>query len=654
MSNWPECDAALAASQASGDSWGYCTVIHCDETISYGHQFCNCTGQFERLKIGGVCPNGAGSLIPIAVPGCYCCCSCFAYGTPIAVSQAVVKAVQDFVVNDPVWVATDVSLKKWVQKPVMFSSGTGAHGKNKLIKVHFGDQKTGITVRPEDFVSKFVTPEQADTYFKILSTPPNNFIGADGLVNLIMIRNANADVIGKLLAVPAVVSERIYHTLDADSSYLLVTAIQPFLMKDGTLKQAQKLVPGKDVLLLQDGSTTPIVSLEVGMFEKGVHHIATSAERATSLDGHLLLANGIVVGDYSLQISLANKNGLLKDAHVDAPVFGTRAYSEAYPHLSTTPFSAYASEKSEGQVADSFTLLKAGHSSDIPKHAIRYITKDQADELKYTAPMYPASQSVAEPSVRYLFRLFSGFYPDIIFYYDRNDVTPNAFAFEEYGQKFVVVNLGWTLVEGIYFHGIAMTIAHLVAALYDKETQPREFGLTAQADYDVYPVFLSIFFFAPDAVKNYNLALGQIKTVFGYIKKEREPVGRVSIDCRLNTLQNSINGLPLPHCAGGPPDPALAVLGASATHTEGADHSVVTITFNLPVDLATASAIGNYLFAPAVIVYAASVDELDPKKVNIIADIEAITEYYVVVTGVLSVDQQPVIVGENGANFVLN
>ncbi|AOM78412.1 hypothetical protein [Pedobacter steynii] len=654
MSNWPECDAALAASQASGDPWGYCTVIHCDDTISYGHQFCNCTGQFERLKVNGVCPNGIGSLIPIADPGCYCCCSCFAYGTPIAVSESVTKAVQDFVINDPVWVATDASLKKWVQKPVLFSSGTGAHGKNRLIKIHFGDQKTGITVRPEDFVSKFVTRAQADAYFKILSTPPNNFIGIDGLVNLMMVRNANSDVISKLLAVPAVVGERIFHILNADSSYLLVTGIQPFLMKDGTLKQAQKLVPGKDVLLLEDGSTTPIVSLEVGMFEKGVHHIATSTERATSLDGHLLLANGIVVGDYSTQISLTSKNGLLNDAHVDAPVFGTKAYSEANTHLSTTPFGAYASGKSEEHEVDSFTLFHPDKSSTIPKHAISYITKDQALELLYTGPIYPASQGVAEPSVRYLFRLFSGFYPDITFYYDRNNVTPNAYAFEEYDQKFVVLNLGWTLVEGIYFHGIAMTIAHLVAALYDKETQPNPVGLTAQADYDVYPVFLSLFFFAPDAVKNYNLAFGQIKTVFSYIKKERNPVGRVSLDCRIDTLQNSIKGLPIPQCAGGPPDAALAVLGVSATLAKGAEHPVVTVTFNLPIDPETAAALGNYLFDPAVIAYSASVDENDPKKANIVADVAPVTEYYLVVTGVLSVNQQPVIIGQNGGNFVLN
>lgn len=663
MSDYPQCDAALQASQQAGDPWGYCTQLHCDETVNYGHQFCNCTGQFSNLKKNGVCPNGVGSLIPIADPGCYCCCSCFAYGTPIAVSQDQVKAVQDFVINDPVWVATDVSLKTWVQKPVLFSSGTGAHGKNRLIKIHFGDQTKGIRVQPEDFISPFVTPEQAQTYFDILSTPPNDFIDPDGFVNLMMVREANSGVIAKLLAVSPIVAEQIYATLELDANYLLVTGIQPFLMKDGTLKQAEKLVPGRDVLILQDGSTTPIVSLEVGMFEKGVHHIATSTQKATSLDGHLMLANGIVVGDYAAQISLRSKSGVLKDAHIDAPALGTQAYTDAYSHIVSTPFAAYVSADASAdantevnvniQAIEAFKQMHVDKSSSIPKHAIAYITKDQATELLYTAPIYPASEGTAEASVRYLFSLFSGFYPDINFYYDRNSILPNAYAFEEYDQKFVVLNLGWTLVEGVYFQGIAMTLAHLVAALYDRKDKSKKRNLTAQADYDIYPVFLSLFYLAPDAVKNYNLGLDQIKTVFGYIKKERDPIGRVSLDCRIDTMQNSIKGLPLPACAGGPPDPALEVLDATAAVIPDANYPVVTVSFNLPVDPATATSLGNYLFDPSAVAYAATVDPADNKKVNISAEIQPDTEYYVVATGVLSADQQPVIVGKNGAKFVL-
>ena len=97
-------------------------------------------------------------------------------------------------------------------------------------------------------------------------------------------------------------------------------------------------MPGIDELVRADGVAVHIVSLQVGKFEKGVHHIATSNKPATSVDDHLILANGIVAGDYSLQLSLASGCGDIKDKHADAPIFGTKEYGDKHSHLSHTPF----------------------------------------------------------------------------------------------------------------------------------------------------------------------------------------------------------------------------------------------------------------------------------------------------------------------------
>jgi len=655
MSAFPQCDASLAAAQASGDPWGYCAVVHCDDYVSYEHQFCYCQGQFNRppyITPGGACINGAGSLIPIASPGCYCCCSCFAYDTPIAVTETTVRPVQDFAINDPVLVAEDASLQNWIQKPVLFSSGTGAHGKNKLIKIHFGDQTTGITLTPTSFVSGFVTEEQSASYYQILSTKPNDFIDQNGLVNLQMVKSSNVDAIAELLGTTVVVAQMIFDLLSADSNYLLATGIQPFLMKDKTLKQAHKLVPGVDVLVRDDGSTTPIISLEVGMFERGVHHIATSNEPAKSMDGHLMLANGIVVGDYSAQLSLASSTGALEDVHESAPTFGTKEYNDLHTHLAVaTPFSAHAGAPARHKV-DSFKAHNPDKSVFIPKGAFSFITKLQAEELLHHGPIFPASKSVAEPDVRYLFRLFGAFYPDITFFYDQNNMMPNVYAFNEYDRKFVVVTVGWTLVEGVYFQGIAMAIANVVNAL-NQTSVPAGVSPTGQADYDIYPDFLSLFYRPADAVKNYNLGLDQIKKVFGYIEKHKKQHGKLSLSCRIQTLEASIGGLPLPHCAGGPPDPALEVVEASAEISSTSEFPVVTVRFNLPVDPATATAVGNYLIDPSATAFSATIDDSDPNTVHLVAEILPDTEYLIVATGVLSVDKQPVILGKNSGKFVL-
>ena len=656
MSAFPECDANLAQSQASGDPWGYCTQMHCDDNANYNHQFCFCQGQFNKPRYKdpqGNCLYTGGSLIPIAVPGCYCCCSCFAFDTPIAVTATTTRAVQEFEIDDPVLVAEKPDLKSWVQKPVLFSSGTGPNGKNRLIRIRFGNRTEGIKVTQKSFVSQFVTTKQSADYFKLLSSPPNDVIGKDGLVNLQAVRNISAAGISTLLGCPLTVAQAIMDLLKADSDYLLVNGDQPFLMKDRTLKLAKYLRPGVDQLLTADGSTTPIRSMEVGMFAKGIHHIATSRAPAKSMDGHLLLANGIVVGDYAIQRGISGGQAAgIEDVHQEQPVFGTREYAKANAHLVTTPFAAYATAPGPEQAGGNFESGHPDKSSFIPPHALSFITRAQAEELLNTAPIYPASKNAAEPDVRYLFQLFGAFFPDITFYYDQHAVLPNVYGFEQYGRSFVVVTLGWTLLEGLYFQGIAMAIAHAVNALTQK-TPSDGTSPVAVADFNIYPVFLSLFYRAPDAVKHYNLGLRQVKTVFGYIKDN--PTGDdIDLDCRIRTLGNSINALPLPNCAGGPPDPALELVSVTAAQGPKGKSPVVSISFNLDVDETTATAAGNYLFDPDVVVYSATIDSGDKKKVNLSAEIETDTPYNMVATGVLSADQQPLVPGKNGGKFTLS
>ncbi len=162
-----------------------------------------------------------------------------AYDTSINASNGTHLAIQDFIPNDLMWVAETPELTSWVQKPVLFSSGTGSNGNNKFIKVSFGNRET-------------------------------------------------------------------------DPKYILVSSAQPFLMPDKSLKQAQKLVPGKDLLVMGDGTTCSIMSLEVAIFHKGAHHVATSLRPAENLNGHLMLANGIVIGDYAVMLNMRS-GGLQND-----------------------------------------------------------------------------------------------------------------------------------------------------------------------------------------------------------------------------------------------------------------------------------------------------------------------------------------------------
>ena len=86
---------------------------------------------------------------------------------------------------------------------------------------------------------------------------------------------------------------------------LVVNRAQLFLTPDRQLQPAVTLVPGRDALVSRTGEPRPVLALEDVESGRGLHHIATTTTPATSVDGHLILANNVVCVDWALQVSLA-------------------------------------------------------------------------------------------------------------------------------------------------------------------------------------------------------------------------------------------------------------------------------------------------------------------------------------------------------------
>jgi hypothetical protein len=89
-----------------------------------------------------------------------------------------------------------------------------------------------------------------------------------------------------------------FRTLIAEFDVLL-------MLRDGQLARAKRLIPGADALLDENGDPVPIHSISVGNYLGGEHAIATHFDPAGARDnpdGHLLLINGVIVGDFSLQV----------------------------------------------------------------------------------------------------------------------------------------------------------------------------------------------------------------------------------------------------------------------------------------------------------------------------------------------------------------
>lgn len=98
-----------------------------------------------------------------------------------------------------------------------------------------------------------------------------------------------------------------------DNDIMIVTPDQLFMLSDRKLKRADRLIAGKDNLVDQNGKPVAINNIAIGRYKGGIHHISTSLNYNGSPDGHLLLAEGVVIGDFTLQINARELDEYMAD-----------------------------------------------------------------------------------------------------------------------------------------------------------------------------------------------------------------------------------------------------------------------------------------------------------------------------------------------------
>lgn len=568
----PGCEA-----NARQEGWPLCSEIHCNErTIkNYTESYCTCSGQFKNgcknNEVPGCCVFNAETAVPVADENCFCCCGCMANDTPVAFDASGYKAVDEFEVGDPIYVADDATLSSWSQQPVRWSAGAGG-GQNVMLMVVY---RTG---------------ERTD--------------------------------------------------------FLIVNRAQPFLMSDRSLKRAVTLAPGVDSLLAADGSECPVIALKVGRFHKGLHHVSTSTTVAKSVDKHLILAKGIVCGDWSLQVALSvpDSDRDLAPGHGSLPEVGTETYAETYADLDCTAFSAEAAGATYEAPPLSVFEPYGESKVHIPDDAQSFVTEQQAREIYRNVPHVPPNSGTGHELAEYLFKLFGRFSPpDSVYYLDNENQLPNAYSFTEFGRQTIVVTGGLVRIVELGFEGLALVLARQNGALMNVPPLNEDgYSCTGEADYAAVIAVMNEVFRPKIAATLIPPGIEQIKTLFEGVEKHRggeDQCMHLTLDCRLEAMEAAWKLQPLPECAGGPPDPTLSVVGA--TGVSGKPHGEVTISFNEPVDPETATEVANYLFSPLASAYGAKVSEGDPSQVLVSIDLVAGTVYEVVVSGVLSTEKHP-------------
>jgi hypothetical protein len=443
---------------------------------------------------------------------------------------------------------------------------------------------------------------------------------------------------------------------EANPESIIATRNQLFLTPGQKLKRASKLVPELDQLVRPDGSSAKVLDLTAGTFKTGVHQISTSSRPTTNMDGHLIIANGVVCGDYSLQLTdldQANPAMMVKDHHA-LPEFGTKAYAKRHAHLFANALKAHPTSRVYKPVANNaFEPFELATPIEVPQDATSFITAVQAHDIENNAPSQPIYSGAGKDIVNYLFKLYKGFYPNVSFYLDDANELPNAYSFFKYGVPFVVVNGGLIRTNAVQYESLAFIIGHQLGVLYGGDPRGQDgYTCRGQADYAAILAIFPYVWFGIYAVPLIQPTIDQITKLFGFIDpahrsgKPGDTCDFISIDCRLSAMNAAANTRVLPECAGGPPTPTLEV--TSATPAE--DGASVTVAFNEAVDVETAGNPGNYEFAPLVGAKSATVSD-DALSVVVVAAFASDTEYEVRVEDVLSSDGHPLVPGKNRAVF---
>jgi hypothetical protein len=331
---------------------------------------------------------------------CFCCCSCFAYDTPIEASKGEYVMVQDIVANvDEIlsgsYKAGDAG-PVWERRVCEYSAGIHASpGEDEL---EF-DYMYYIAYQVEDG-----------------SQPPQ---------------------------------------------FILTTIDHLFLRPNGKVTPVQLLAPD-DVIVSSHGGFSRVRFVVPAKYKGGLHHLTFAGFDNETLDSHLISANGVVTADYSVQ--LAYSNGTINPALVDAPKEDAprRATEDAYRARYASPAALdFIADKSQWPAG--MTPMASQPMVNVPMTARSFLTADQADDVQAKAPMLTPDNTAEVTTALWLFTVFSAFFHKPICLVDWHNETPNAYTWEVNRQTFILLTGGLLRVETLSQDGLALVLAHQIA-----------------------------------------------------------------------------------------------------------------------------------------------------------------------------------------------
>ncbi|MCD7041274.1 hypothetical protein LRQ11_30465 [Pseudomonas sp. MAFF 311095] len=433
---------------------------------------------------------------------CFCCCSCFAWGTQIRVATGEYRIVQTIQQGDPVLTSTVAVVNgkpklNWVSRPVTFSDGMAPSPGQPAVLLQYGDK-----------------------------------------------------------------------------GELVVTLDQPMVLADGRFKAADRLTLD-DKLVDREGKPVKLHAVVLGKFTVGFHALATNDFSQHDPSLWCLETNGVVAGDHLVMAMQDDERvkALFVKGHDDLPRIGSAAYAQTHKGARDT---AQLDDKARMIANDAFIPLDEmrNATSPVPYGSSPYMTQKQAENVLINGTFRSLGETYLEADFKYLRTLFNGFYPGINFYLNWQDLHPNQFAFNAYGQDTVYLSGQLLRLHGLHKQGLALIMAQGVAR-FGKSLSSDDAGLncTGVADYiGANQVLQTVLYGSWNEWVTPGYA--QVQALFALIDPANqighEKCATPSIPCRLESMEAAIVGWQLPACAGGPVPHSLELDSASWGRFEGA------------------------------------------------------------------------------------
>ena len=259
------------------------------------------------------------------------------------------------------------------------------------------------------------------------------------------------------------------HVEFGDGQTLIASPAQLFLLPGGKLKRADQLVPGGDSLVDRAGAALPIHRLATGYYQGAIQHFATEGGTPSDwdgrLDGHLVELNGVVAGDYILQLLDGSDKMKPHLADAAAPSVGTDAYKAAAPAVRVTPYIVGESAAPGGAEATSPAFAAvSGAEAVIPSSAVALFSA--AEEQVLAGPGVARrgfSDQTNVSRAHYYLTLFGAFFPHVDVTVDWGNQRPNVFAYHRMMGSQVVVTGGFLRLQPIFGEAVAVAMAFGIA-----------------------------------------------------------------------------------------------------------------------------------------------------------------------------------------------